>query len=148
VGIGAMNSYLAEQFWTISTSHDWKNLAGHGGVFFILLIFAHMPMVLVELFAGPGFFYLMMILSLIVNSFIDGYVGKRVAESFSSTTSQLAFDVVRGTPATCPNCGSRYHYLQSKIWPDGTVDCQNCGTSFVIQSQTGPDIDDREDSLE
>ena len=142
VGIGAMNSYLAEYFWSIITNREWKSLAGHGGVLFIALIFAHIPMFLIELTAGPAAFYLMIILSLIVNSFIDGYVGKKVAESFSGTQPQVPFDVIRGTPATCPECGSRYHYLQSKIWPDGTVDCQNCGTSFVIRPSTGPDIDE------
>ena len=143
VGIGAMNSYLAEYFWSITTNREWKSLAGHGGAFFFLLILAHVPMFIVELIASPSAFYLMIILSLVVNSFIDGYVGKRIAQEFSEMKPPGPFQIRRGTPATCPKCGARYYYLQSKVWPDGSVDCQNCGTSFPLESP-GPGIDDQE----
>jgi hypothetical protein len=147
VVIGAMNAYLGDYLWSISANYEWKHLTGHGGAFFIILIFAHLPMFIVGLLSSPGTFILISILSLVVNSFIDGYIGRRIAQSFSETRPQEVFRAPRGIPATCPECGARFYYLQSNIWPDGTVYCQNCRLTFQIQSHTGPDIDNREDSF-
>ena len=40
--------------------------------------------------------------------------------------------------AACPFCSAFYLYEESKIQPDGSVVCQNCNRSFVLEKTTEP----------
>jgi predicted Zn finger-like uncharacterized protein len=37
---------------------------------------------------------------------------------------------------SCPNCQARYVYFHEQIGPDGSVECQNCGSLMRISEES------------
>ena len=43
---------------------------------------------------------------------------------------------IRAAGSQCPKCKAAYKYPKDKVREDGTVECQNCGTPFILQDVT------------
>jgi predicted Zn finger-like uncharacterized protein len=41
---------------------------------------------------------------------------------------------IRAAGSQCPNCKAAYKYPKEKVREDGTVECQNCGKPFILQT--------------
>ncbi len=41
---------------------------------------------------------------------------------------------IRAAGSQCPNCKAAYKYPKEKVRADGTVECQNCGKPFILQT--------------
>lgn len=80
--IGLLNAFLTDMIWNTDTRADWKSLFSQGFVLFIALIFAHAPAILINL-KVPSI--PTTIALLIVYCFIDGYISKKIAESYEMT---------------------------------------------------------------
>lgn len=74
--MGGLNSFLTENIWSVSTKTDWMNLLIHGFVLSIALIVTHIPGAVANLIV-PNI--ATTVLLIIIQSFIDGFIAKRVA---------------------------------------------------------------------
>jgi Zn-finger nucleic acid-binding protein len=80
--IGFLNAFLTDAIWKIDTRADWKSLLSHGFFLFIALLFANIPAFLINLVIHN---LPIAIALFIVYCFIDGFICKKVAESYEIT---------------------------------------------------------------
>lgn len=83
--IGLLNATLTEAIWNINMKADWKSLFSHGFVLFVSLIFVDIPAIVINLVMHS---LLTIIALFIVYCFIDGYLSKKVAESYEMTDDE------------------------------------------------------------
>jgi ribosomal protein S27E len=80
--IGLLNAFLTDVVWNTDTKADWKSLFSHGFVLLIALIFAQIPAFVINLKVHS--IAVTIVLS-IVYCFIDGFICKKIAESYEIT---------------------------------------------------------------
>jgi uncharacterized membrane protein YidH (DUF202 family) len=81
LGLGYINSYLADAVWDMDTDEDLPSKFFHGVLLFIVLLLVNLPWIAINHYAQH---WLMAILLFIIYIPIHGYVGKRVAEVFET----------------------------------------------------------------
>lgn len=74
--IGGINTILTTLIWDVSVKSDWKSLIAHGFVFSLLQLIAHIPAIIIQLISSD---LVTMAILLIIYSFIDGFLARRVA---------------------------------------------------------------------
>ena len=76
VFIGGLNALLTYQVWKVEIKTNWTSLIAHGFVLLIVLFFAHIPGIAVNLVIPS---LVTQIIVFVVYCFIDGYVARKVA---------------------------------------------------------------------
>ena len=67
--------------------------------------------------------------------------GKRAVKDLANLAKEHGWEIsiekaaIKSRGSQCSNCGSAYVYSKDKIGADGSVVCQNCGKSFMIQDE-------------
>jgi Zn-finger nucleic acid-binding protein len=97
--IGFLNASLTVAIWNIDTRADWKSLLSHGFVLFIALLFANIPAYLINMAMHS---LATTIALFIVYCFIDGYISKKVAESYETFDHETRETTKYKTPPKPP----------------------------------------------
>jgi len=61
-------------------------------------------------------------------------LGSGSSEDFVKEMTNAIVDLARAAGSQCPNCKAAYKYPKEKVRADGTVECQNCGKPFILQT--------------